>query len=75
MDRKSNAVILSIIPGLGHLYLGYPGKAVMWFLLSVCSCGLLWPFCFISAWSTGKHTLQAEDLQAIRRAVENRNGI
>lgn len=72
MDRKSNAVILSIIPGLGHLYLGFPGKAVMWFLLSVCSCGLLWPFCLLSAWSTGKHTLQAEDLQAIRRAVENK---
>ncbi len=27
------AAVLSIIPGLGHLYKGNPGRAVMWFLL------------------------------------------
>lgn len=71
MDRKSNAIVLSIVPGLGHLYLGYPLKAIMWFILTCISCGLLWPFCILSAWSIGKHTIQSEDIQAMRRSLES----
>ena len=71
MQRRWNAVLLSLIPGVGHLYLGFPFKALVWFVLTVCSCWLLWPIAAISAWSLGKTTLQAEDLQAIRKAIEN----
>jgi len=72
MDRRWNAVLLSIIPGLGHLYLGYPFKALMWAVLQICSLWLLWPLAALSAWSLGKKTLMAEDMQAIRKAIEDK---
>lgn len=71
MDRRWNAVILSIIPGAGHLYLGYPGKAIIWAILQICSVWILWPLAVLSCWSLGKHTLMAEDLQALRKVVED----
>ncbi len=78
MQRRWNAVLLSLIPGLGHFYLGYPGKALFWFLLALIaiitqSAGfilLVWVICMVAAWSLGKRTLMAEDLQAIRQKVE-----
>jgi TM2 domain-containing membrane protein YozV len=72
MDRRWNAVILSLIPGAGHLYLGYPGKALTWAILTLFSFWILWPFAAISCWSLGKKTLMAEDIEAIRRASDGR---
>jgi hypothetical protein len=88
MDRRTIAVLLSIIPGFGHLYLGYPFKAIKWFfsliiifiMASVVNVFLhgsgswiliaYWVLTMASAWELGKHTLQAEDLEAIRREQE-----
>ncbi len=82
MDRRTNAIIMSIIPGLGHLYLGYPFKALLWFVVgggvAVASGGvgflLVWPICMICVWSLGKHTLMAEDMESIRRAIKQGKG-
>jgi TM2 domain-containing membrane protein YozV len=70
MQRRWNAVALSLIPGMGHLYLGYPMKALLWAILTVCSAWLLWPVAAISAWSIGKHTIMAEDIQDMKAASE-----
>lgn len=78
MDRRTNAIILSLIPGLGHLYLGFPSKAILWFVVgfiaAVVSAGVgllvVWPICMICVWSLGKHTLMAQDLEAISRAIK-----
>lgn len=73
---------MSIIPGLGHLYLGYPFKALLWFAVGVifavptAGAGLLlvWPICMICVWSLGKHTLMAEDMESIRRVIKQGKG-
>jgi len=81
LDRRTNAIIMSIIPGLGHLYLGYPFKALLWFVVGVVAAvaggvGLLvvWPICMICVWSLGKHTMMAEDMESIRRAIKQGKG-
>ena len=69
---------MSIIPGLGHLYLGYPFKAILWFVfggsISVATGGVgflfVWPICMICVWSLGKHTLMAQDMEAITRVIK-----
>ena len=80
MDRRTKAIVLSIIPGLGHLYLGYPGKAVFWYILGLFGVYLateapailfiVWFICMICVWSLGKHTLMAQDVESISRAIK-----
>lgn len=78
MERKTKAVILSLIPGLGHLYLGFIFRGVGWLILgiggTVATAGigllLIWPICMIDAYQRGRHTLMAADLEKIARGIQ-----
>jgi TM2 domain-containing membrane protein YozV len=41
------AGLLQLIPGVGRLYMGYLAVGVLQLVLTVCSCGILWPWALI----------------------------
>jgi len=77
MERKTKAVILSIVPGLGHLYLGFIFRGLGWMILgiggAVVTAGvgliLIWPVCMIDAYQKGRHTVMAADIEKLARSV------
>lgn len=77
MERKTKAVILSIIPGLGHLYLGFIWRGLLYMIIGIggailtAGVGLIiiWPVFMIDAYQKGRHTLMASDLEAISKAI------
>jgi len=76
MERKTKAVILSIVPGLGHLYLGFIFRGLCWMMLGICAVGaagvgliLIWPVCMIDAYQKGRHTVMAADIEKLARSV------
>jgi len=77
MERKTKAVILSIVPGLGHLYLGFIFRGLGWMILgiggAVVTAGvgliLIWPVCMIDAYQKGRHTIMAADIEKLARSV------
>ena len=80
MERKTKAVILSIVPGLGHLYLGFIFRGLGWMILGIggavvtADVGLnasilIWPVCMIDAYQKGRHTVMAADIEKLARSV------
>ena len=76
MERKTKAVILSIVPGLGHLYLGFIFRGLGWMILGIVGAlpagvGLIlvWPVCMIDAYQKGRHTVMAADIEKLARSV------
>ena len=77
MERKTKAVILSIVPGLGHIYLGFIVRGLCWMILGICVAVvtfgvgliLIWPVCMIDAYQKGRHTVMAADIEKLARSV------
>ena len=78
MERKTKAVILSIVPGLGHLYLGFIVRGLCWMILGICVAGgstgvglmiLVWSICMIDAYQKGRHTVMAADIEKLAGSV------
>jgi len=77
MERKTKAVILSIVPGLGHLYLGFIVRGLCWMILGICvavgssDVGLIlvWSICMIDAYQKGRHTVMAADIEKLAGSV------
>ncbi|HZP44288.1 MAG TPA: hypothetical protein VFB15_01445 [Candidatus Binataceae bacterium] len=41
--NSGTALVLSIVPGLGHWYVGHPGLGILWFLLVMFFYAAVWP--------------------------------